>query len=224
MKKYLLSLAGSVMCLLYGNAQDCTFYFPLKVGTTIELKTFDAKDKVTSSLKEVVLEQTPSTVKFNCETFDKNGKSLTKGDFEVKCKDGEFVIDMSSYTRSIDMSAYKDMDVVIETDEMSIPAKPVAGQTLKNGGVTIKVNNGGMTLMNMNVKILNRKVEGFEDVTTPAGTFKCMKISYDIETQMVFNIKAKGVEWISQTAGLVRSESYNTKGKLQGYTILTSLK
>jgi hypothetical protein len=78
--------------------------------------------------------------------------------------------------------------------------------------------------MTMTINISNRKVEAVQDVTTDAGTFKCYKISYDIATKMMFNVKAKGVEFYNDDIGIVRSESYTTSGDLQGYTVLSSLK
>jgi hypothetical protein len=116
------------------------------------------------------------------------------------------------------------MEIKMETEDMSVPANPQPGQQLKDGAVRMKISNSVMTVMNMSVKILNRKAEGYEDVTTPAGTFKCLKISYNVESKMVFTVRGKGIEWISEKAGMVKSESYNEKGKLQSHTLLTSIK
>ena len=81
---------------------------------------------------------------------------------------------------------------------------------------------GGTVIMNMFVNITNRKVEGKESVTTPAGTFDCFKITYDIETKFGVKIERNAIEWIAKNVGTVRSESY--KGdKLEGYTELTKL-
>jgi len=80
-----------------------------------------------------------------------------------------------------------------------------------------------MTMMNMTISITNRKVEAVENVTTPAGTFECYKISYDIATKMMINVKMKGTEWYAKNVGLVKSESYNNDGKLMGSNLLTGL-
>jgi len=76
----------------------------------------------------------------------------------------------------------------------------------------------------MNVWITNRKVEAIEDITTPAGTFTCYKISSDVETKMMMKISIKSVEWYAKNVGTVRTESYNNNGKLTGYTLLTDFK
>ena len=71
--------------------------------------------------------------------------------------------------------------------------------------------------------IYNRKVEAEEEISTKAGTFKCFKISYDILTDAMIDIKGSAIEWIAKDVGAVRTESYNKKGKLTGYSELVKL-
>jgi len=78
--------------------------------------------------------------------------------------------------------------------------------------------------MTMTINISNRKVEAVESLTTPAGTFECYKISYDVATKMMVNVKSKGVEWYTAGIGMIKSETYSSDGKLLGSNILTSLK
>ena len=78
--------------------------------------------------------------------------------------------------------------------------------------------------MNMNISISNRKVEAAENLTTPAGTFECYKISCDVAIKMMINVKTKSIEWYAKGVGMVKSESYNTDGKLMGSNVLTSFK
>lgn len=206
------------------SAQDCTYYFPQKLGTEIEMKSYNDKDKVTSTSKSKILEVAGGSIKVANEILDDKGKSIAKSEYTVSCKNGEFVMDMSSYLKGVNMDAYKDMEVKVETEDMHMPASLKAGDVLDDGEMTVKVTNQGFPIVTMKVKVYNRKVEKMESITTPAGTFECAKITYDIDSKVVFAMSLKGVEWISKNVGVVRSESYNSKGKLQGYTLLTGLK
>jgi hypothetical protein len=95
---------------------------------------------------------------------------------------------------------------------------------LNDGEVSMAISNQmGMKIMTMSTRLTNRTVEGFEDITTPAGTFKCAKITSDIEAKVMMKMKLKMVEWISENVGTVRSESRDEKGKLNSYTVLTSI-
>ncbi len=86
--------------------------------------------------------------------------------------------------------------------------------------------------------ISNRKVEAFEKATTPAGTFDCWKISYEVvgPTESVvgipeqFNIQNtptifKYVDYISPEVGLVKREKMNYRGnKAEETMLLVSVK
>ncbi|MDF1550733.1 MAG: hypothetical protein P1P88_23120 [Bacteroidales bacterium] len=230
MNKNLIYLFLSVSFLLIGtalNAQDCDFYFPHEKGTTIETTNYDKKGDETGKSTATILENTTignaTVVKVASEYKDVKGDSTLKHEFTVKCENGEFYINMDSYLNQQSMSAYQNMEVDIDVEQMTLPSNLKAGQILGNGRVTAKVSNSGINIMTMNVDITNRKVDGFEKVTTPAGTFDCVKISYDMEMKMMFKIKMSGVQWFAKNVGAVKTESYNKKGKLEGSSLITKI-
>ena len=223
MKGLFLSIIFLLSGIYLVEAQNCTFYFPTKTGTTLVTKSYNDKDKLTSTAKSTILELKGDKIKFSVEAYDGKDKLLSKGEYEVGCENGEFAVDMSSFMQGINKDAYKDMEVKMTTKSMSIPANLQAGQKLNDGEITMNVSNQGMTMMNMTTKITNRKVEAMEEISTVAGKFKCAKISYDVETKMMMLIHTKGIQWISQKIGVVRSESYDQKGKLLSYSVLSSL-
>lgn len=65
---------------------------------------------------------------------------------------------------------------------------------------------------------------GEEKVSTTAGKFDCVKISYLKRTKIVLKTETVRVtEWYAEGIGLVKSESYNTKGEPDGKTILVKI-
>ena len=209
------------------KSQNCTLYFPSKEGAETEMTQYDAKNKVTGTVHQKITgkESTAAGVKvnFESESFDKKGKSISKGQFSVKCENGVFYIDMKSMMNGT-MAAYKDMDVQVKTDDLDMPAKLTAGQTLKDGMLTMDIKSGGMQIMSMKMTITNRKVEAVETITTPAGTFECYKISSQVDTKMMISVQTKNIEWYAKEVGMVKSETYDKNGKLMGTNVLTKLK
>jgi hypothetical protein len=201
-------------------------FFPSKEGSEIELTSYDAKNKVTGTTRQKTLgKETLANgykVKFESESFDKKGKSLSKGQYSVKCENGTFYIDMSSMMSGD--KGYKEGDVDIKSDDLDMPANLAVGQTLKDGKLTMTMKNTAMKMMDMTMEIKNRKVEAIETITTPAGTFECYKITFDVETKMMFKMQSKSAEWVAKDTGAVKSESYDKNGKLAGTTLLTVLK
>jgi hypothetical protein len=202
--------------------------YPVKDGTEIEYKDFDPKDKLNGSsiqkINKIVEDGDNITVGIDYEGFDKKGEPLINGNFEVRCVDGTFYMDMKNLLDGNTLSAYKDMEVEVNSNDMAYPANMSAGTQLPDADITVGISSGGVKMFTMTVFVTNRQVEGIENVTTPAGTFECYKISFDMETKMMVKVQAKTTQWIAEDIGMVRTENYNKKGKLQGYTVLTSIK
>lgn len=65
---------------------------------------------------------------------------------------------------------------------------------------------------------------GTEQVSTTAGKFDCIKISYLKRTKIVLKSTTLRVtEWYAKGVGLVKSEAYDTKGKLDKKTLLVKI-
>jgi len=227
MKKSIFILLAAF--LITGNSilfsQECVFYSPVEKGAVLTYSNFDKKDKLTGTTTQTVIdnynEEGAQVIKLRNEYQGVDMDSAFVRELKMKCKDGKYYMDMESYIGESTLTPYSNMETTIEVDNMTIPAKLKAGEMLDNGGVTVTISNNGMKIMKISVIVSNRKVEAQENITTQAGTFECYKISYDISTKMLITIKASNVEWYAKNVGVVRSESYNKKGKLTGYTLLT---
>lgn len=210
------------------KSQDCPMYYPDQENTQMEYKQYDKKGGLTgSSIQKItaIKKSANSTeAEISSESFDAKGKSLGTAKLLARCEAGVFYVDMKNYMNQQSTDAYKDMEMTVEGGNLEMPGTMKAGEVLKDGNLKMSFSSAGVSMMNMTVSITNRKVEAVENITTPAGTFECTKISYDIATKMMFNMKMKGVEWYAKNLGMVKSESYNTDGKLMGSMLLTAIK
>ena len=225
--KRVLYLSLIILCITYTatRAQDCTLFFPADKGTIIESEHFDSKGKLTGSTMQEVIS---SEVSGNSSIWtlqntikDSEGEALMESEMTFECRDGVFYYDMNNYISGESMAALESMEFRIEGDNLEFPPGMKEGDILKDGQIRLIIEQ--MPALSTTTTILNRKVEAVENITTKAGTFKCFKISYDIETKALMTFRASGIEWISEDVGIVRSESYNKKGKLTGYTELSRL-
>jgi len=226
--KMFLLLAIFIAGTVSVSGQDCKMFYPIEEGTELEYKDYNEKDKLNgSSIQKVISkEELADGLKLLIEhqSFDKKGEKLGDNEFEIRCENGVFYMDMKNFLDDDAFAAYENMEMEIDAKDMEFPDNIVAGSTLPDANITAKVNSGGMTMLSITVWITNRKIEGQESITTPAGTFDCFKMTYDMETKMMMKIQAKGVQWIAEDVGMVRTETFNKKGKPQGYTVLTNLK
>jgi len=210
------------------TAQDCATYFPSTKGAEIEMQYFDSKEKLLTISTYTVMNVESLTDGIKIQTHFKvepQGKGDPyEDDFDFYCQGGKFYFDMKQYLKDMQMDQFEDMEVGIESEDLSFPSQLNTGDMLEDASITITVKSGGMKLMSMVVRITDRKVEGMETVSTPAGTFECHKISYNVESKSMFTITMKEITWYAKGVGAVKTEDYNKKGKLEGYSILTRLK
>ena len=221
----LVCLAG-----VNNSLAQCNEFYQFKEGSSWEMESFDAKGKLTGTNKQSVSsfnEQGDSFVaKVHSIMTDKKGKEVMQNDLEFKCENGTMIIDMRNFINEEQMKAFQNYELTMESENLEMPSILTVGQTLKNGLVTLTASNSPIPML-MTVSITDRKVEGKEKVTSPAGTFECYKITSNstIQTKMGIGmtVEFSTIEWLAPKVAVVKSESYR-KGKLQGYSLLTRWK
>jgi hypothetical protein len=229
--KTLLKFAASlffVMGWIQIVAQDCEPYYVIDQGAVREMASYDKKDKLTGTSVQTVKEiktlgnKTEWTI--GTVSKDAKGKEISSGDLSMSCEDGIFKMDMKNFIDEETMKGFEGMEVTMDATDLDYPAVLAPGQALKDGNITVKVASQGMPIMTMVVRIYDRKVEAIEDMTTPAGTFSCYKMTSTIETKSMFTATVKSTDWIAKKVGTVRNETYDKNGNLTGYMVLTSMK
>jgi hypothetical protein len=229
MKKIGLLLASAILMMTWSMGQDCSsVYLPQRKDAQLEYKQYNADDQLIGSTIQRItdLRNIPNGLEATVDiaSYDAQGQTLGDMQINMKCESGIYYLDMSNYFNESAMQGMEDLEISIKGGNLELPSDLHVGDALKGGEMTLSLSSGGMAIMNMSITISDRKVEAVEDVTTPAGTFECYKISYVMTNQMMGTMKTKGLEWFARDVGMVRSESYGNDGRLAAYTLLTSLK
>ncbi len=211
------------------NAQECPMYFPDEIGTVREMKSYDRRDRLTSISRQEIIDKTVSgndvRVTVRTTSYDDDENEILTGDLEIICKDGVFRFDLRDFLDPNTIAAYEDMGIEITADNLLYPANMSPGDQLPDGELQMVVKSGQATLLTLVLTISNRTIEGIEDITTDAGTFSTYKISYDLTTKAGFiTTSSSAIEWIADGVGFVRTETYNRRGRLTGYSVLTELR
>ncbi|MFW5792864.1 MAG: hypothetical protein ACOCWC_01170 [Bacteroidota bacterium] len=228
----LVLTALSLFLVINLSAQNCNFYYPLVENSKMQYQSFNKKDKLESTQEATVknVKNVGGAVEatINSKVFDKKNKLMHEGDYTVSCSGNDVSIDMSSFLDPAMMAGFEDMEVQLETNDLSIPSELTVGETLKDASLKMVVSTAGMTIANTDLQIKNRKVEGKETVTTPAGTFEAYKVTYDnviTAGAMGMNqtVTTKTIEYLVKDLGSVKTESYDANGNSQGYTVLSKI-
>jgi len=227
MKKLFLFTAMILIGIVL-NAQET--FFPTKEGTILVYKSFDKKDKVTNTIKYTIKHVTISgsnmDITYLCESIDPKDKLVFKEEITIHQKGDKIYFDMGNF---INKAAFQQngeipAEVEVKGNEMEIPLNPNPGDVLPNANVEMSVKMGFIN-MKMSADIVNRKVEAIEDVTVKGGTFKCYKLSCDVNAvAMGMKVKSRSIDWYAKGVGTVKTESFDKNGNLQSHTELVELK
>jgi hypothetical protein len=227
MKRGLLIILVLLVAAKFVIGQDCTSYFPLKEGSVREVKNYNSKDKyqggIVQTVKEVNNTGDKLEIKVHVQNLDKKEESYYEGEMMFTCEDGVFRMDMQSFMQANMLESMQGMELEMESVDLELPSNMKPGEMLEEGVIKVKASSNGMTIMNMVTRIYNRKVEAIETITTEAGTFECFKIVQEIEVKSLTTVNVSSINWIAEGVGMVRTESYNKKGNLTDYTVLTRL-
>lgn len=206
------------------HAQDCESIIATEKGVYTEMKSYTEKGKLTGTVKQTITDVTSTpagmVIKVQSEQLDAKDKSLGITDLEMRCEGGVFYMDMKNFMNQGAMGG-GEAEMKIDAQDLVFPANLKVGETLPDGTMTMSMVAGPIP-MNMSIKIFNRKVAAIENVTTPAGTFECYKMTYDMESKVGIKVTSSVIQWYAKNTGAVRTETFDKNGKLVGYSELTT--
>ena len=229
MNKILIPIVG-LLCFSVQSIKaqnNCSKYYPMVEGSSFQYSMTNKKGKI-----DGVADYTVSSVENNggstaatmqMKYTDAKGKEVFISDYKITCTGDGIKIDYQSLMPSQMMKQYEDMGLEMEITgtDMELPNNLSVGQSLADSNVSVKMKMPGMN-MTITVDMVNRKVEKYESVTTPAGTFDCYLITADNKSEVMnMNQDMTSKLWLAEGIGMVRQESYNKKGDLVNRTELT---
>lgn len=226
--KTLITFFIGLSFIFVARTQECITTELLQTGTKWETTNYNKKDKVEGKTKYEVLSADISGDTYSWELkmimTDKKGEVFSETVSEISCENGVFKMSMDQFISPATMQSMEEMEVEIDATDIEYPTDYDENTTLPDASVIIKAGMNGMTVMTMETYITDRKIENKETIETDAGSFECLKMSQTTEVKnKLLNMKTTSKEWFLPGFGVVRSESYDKKGKLTGYTVLTSL-
>ncbi|MCB0475200.1 MAG: hypothetical protein KDC69_05960 [Flavobacteriaceae bacterium] len=221
MKKFAITFIAMLVTFGLSAQLACSKYYPLKEGAHFELTFYDKKDKISSVVKYDVKEADADMATMVATIDDDKGEMVTSSEYTIKCEGDGISIDFKSLMGSDMLAQYKDVEMEITGTDIDLPNSLSVGQTLPDASMEALIKIKPLNLK-MTVVTTDRKVTGMETVTTPAGTFDCVVISYTSELKMGIKKMLSAKQWYAKGVGLVKSEEYNKGGKLISKSLLTA--
>ena len=192
-----------------------------KVEMTLRNKKGKETGKITYVMSNVQKSGGIVTSTVNSDFVDAKGKSISKATNVMKCAGGIIMMDMKMFIPAAQQEQIGDVSATGQSSYLEYPPKMKQGDVLKDGEFSMDFKMQSGIASHISVDITNRKVEGNESITTPAGTWDCIKITYHskvvIKIGIGLPVNADVTEWYAPGFGTVKTES---KG---GTTEITSV-
>lgn len=208
-----------------GNSGGCDNLILFHKGAVIEGKSYDAAGKEqggqVTTITDVKNEgnETIAEARLDMRSIF-NGKENSKSmNIAYKCNGKALYVDLTELLANF--SALKEAKV--QANSLEFPLQLSEGQTLPDASVNVEMSRAGMNMKTTST-YTHRKVDAMENITTPAGTWNCYKISSSIETSVNFGgaaeqkiaeamkqkmPAAKMIMWFAPGFGLVKTETYS---------------
>ena len=204
---------------------QCNQYYVLKKGTAWEFSNFNSKGKLESKTMQKVTEYKETSGGFEATieivTEDDKGEQVMGGSTKLICENGVMLFDLKDVMSAETMEAYKNFDMSVDGINLEIPDNLKVDQELKDAEMNIHIEASPMQV-NLKFTITDRKVLAEENLKVPAGSFDCFKITQKVSMKMMMMVESISTEWYAREVGMIKSESYNKKGKLMSYSLLTA--
>lgn len=228
MKAPLLLIAAIFFAATTLKADE--IFFPTKTGTVLVYKSYDKKDKQVSTIKYTIkyvdVKGSDIDITYLCETSDAKDKSVFKDEVTIQKRGDVLYLDMNKF---VNKAAFQQdgaipAELKVTGNNMEIPTDLHVGESLADASVMMSISLGFLNIK-MSADITNRKVAGIEDVTVKGGTFKCYKLTSDVNSNaMGVKMKTQSAEWYAKGVGSVKTVSYDKNGNVQSHTELVEIR
>lgn len=226
--------------------QDCSSYLFLQQGKTIEVTIYNKKGEPNGrqvyTVSNVANSGGVMTGTLSTQSFDKKERPTTSSSNTIKCTGGVLQMDMKLMLPDGPPGRFSNAQVSGNGGILEYPSGMKAGDTLKSGNMVLNTNSsnngggppgappgpppppnpfgGGSTLT---MWVYDRKVLGQESLTTNAGTWNCIKISFKSKVSFKTgpfpaNVNIEGTEWYAPGVGIIKTQTEH------GSTVITSIK
>lgn len=161
----------------------------------------------------------PDTFVFVCESYSPPDAVQPESRGEVKYyRDGERIF---SDPTAIFMGQ---KGVKISADflekKLIFPLVMKVGDKLDDYTITYEIDNEG-TMMPMSIAMTNRNIAAKETITTPAGSFDCIRIDQNITSSIMgMTINSSSQTWYGKDCGMVRHQVFMGAGAISDFILI----
>ena len=199
-----LYLSASALLLNVFSSQAQVPYACITEGATLEYANYDEADKLTGYSRQVISHVSDLSggnyeLRVENSTVKKPGKKKAGKNMYVTVQEIR-----GGCAHAFPMDSEGMINVIEGGEAFLLPGKLAVGYQLPIGDV--RLDNGGMATV---ATVTENEVTGREEITTPAGTFKCYVLKQTMVSSVmgIAGLATTTKSWYCRGVGIVKSET-----------------
>ena len=227
MKRIILTLL--ILIITAGGVFSDDIFFPAKKGAVLLTANINENGRIVGYNRMTIRDVRGSggnmTVVYSMRILDRNlrpARNSEDREYNVSIANG-----VSMYRLDDVMDAYfttRGLNYTMTAGNMNVPSNLTQGSRLENTWLKIVVQVPIVGTVTAETVITNLVCGGIETVTVPAGTFEAYKVTQTSTTTTTgwgrSPIVNTGITWYARGIGVVKSISYDSRGRLESSTEL----
>ncbi len=213
---FLLFAAGKVFA-------QCNPFFQPSEGESWEYATYGSHNQllgvITASHHLVTDTDQGWSMQMHYAYGDSTRSVLIEGNIQIDCIDGVVETEFSRLVSAEELKAATENQSAFNSEKISWPDSLKIGDKLKNASLILDAGN-----MKVSYNMTNRKVVSMDTLNLSIGTFVCYRVEFDLKVLGLMEKKYKGVDYVTERIGVIRSEYFDKNGVLTRYTQMTNFK
>jgi len=231
MKRFILTII--ILLISAAGAFSNDVFFPTRQGAVQLTANLNSNGRIEGFSRMTVREVRNSggnmTVVYAIQILDRNRRPVGNSgerEYSVNISGGVLVFRLENM-----MDAFftaRGMNYTMTAGNMLIPSNMAAGSRIEDTWMRMVVNVPVVGRVTADVAITNIVCVGVESVTVPAGTFNAYKVTQTSTTTTTgwgrSPIVNTGVSWYVRGIGVVKSVSYDARGRVESSSELHELR
>lgn len=198
-------------------SQDCRSSYFLQQNKTVDLAIYnkrgDDNGMISYKILSVSAKGQATTGVVKSDMLDKTKKTISSSLNNVKCENGIMFMDMKLFLPQQQAEQFAKADTKAKNAYLEYPIAAKPGDQLKDGNFEIVTDKNGLK-QTLKMHIYNRQVTGTQKITTAAGSWDCLVITYQTKLDMqtgpiAVPLTFDTTEWYAPGFGIVKSVGKN---------------
>ena len=224
MRKRLLYLIILIQCITVSAQDDCSSITSFHNGKEWIYQWYGTNNKPSfRSYTKVVSTELNDSSLVRLIIINAFQDTVYQGKYYVQCTATGLHQDLLAKLTPDMLQSMNGLDIKTSSLGWVLPHNLKAGDYIPQSYAHFSGFAGTAKILDLDISIGPVDIHDREDLTTPAGGFPCMTMSYELWITQMTRKRFKLRDWLSPGIGIIRREVFDRRGQYFGYCELVGV-